>query len=816
LTAAWLSPAAAADPVLRSSFPIGSGIWKFLSPMDFDGDALTDLTVHDLMTQDVSLYRNAGSLSFQLSATITAGLSPYDVRSADLDEDGAADIVVGNLGSNSVTIAWGGSGFSETLELPLGISCRSLLLVDITGDHVLDIVSTGDKRGQVVIVAGKPGKSFAEPRVIPTSLGGPHALVCSDLSLDGRLDLAVWGRNTAPPYVVVLEGRDGGEFEEVPLLETFLAPGDVYQNAFARDFDADGNDELLIFVYKKFGQPGSGEAVLIEHAGQGGYDVKQLGRVKGFGCDVADMDGDGRFDLVVTGPDVLSGSATVVLGISGGTFDFERPCTVQVSSNPGMPVVRDFDRDGLPDIAIPARGESRVDLVLRPLTQCAASEAPCHETLVSFDLPFAGPVAMAEIVPGPPAEAVVVGETEVKVLALEGGVLREHAAFPVSGLPGQLGLGDLDGDGLTDVVLGDISRSRLLVYLLGPDGRPREEPAALQPGIISTHLTVADLNRDGKADILASSSAQDSLSIFLAGETGGFDPPIRQTVTSSPAGIAVSDLDADGVEDIAVALEGSSEILVLTGSGGGEWPDSFKLSNVSTPEELLAADVDGDATKDLVALGASGGTVDVLLNLPDGFESRPYTLPSRVTGRVLETGDLNGDGLPEVLVSDPILRVIIVLENLGGGELRQSGGVVELPPAQSTGGAIALAVEDMDRDGLQDIVLSDSGTGTVAVYRSLGCRKAESFRRGDVDQDGGVRITDAIGILLHLFAGAGPLACADAADIGDDGTVNLTDAVALLLYLFQGGARPASPGPLACGPDGAVDSLGRCMGPPCR
>jgi hypothetical protein len=62
------------------------------------------------------------------------------------------------------------------------------------------------------------------------------------------------------------------------------------------------------------------------------------------------------------------------------------------------------------------------------------------------------------------------------------------------------------------------------------------------------------------------------------------------------------------------------------------------------------------------------------------------------------------------------------------------------------------------------------------------------FIRGDSNQDGKVDVSDAVNTLGHLFLGAGPLSCADAADANDDGSLDISDPVATLDFLFLGGS----------------------------
>ena len=120
--------------------------------------------------------------------------------------------------------------------------------------------------------------------------------------------------------------------------------------------------------------------------------------------------------------------------------------------------------------------------------------------------------------------------------------------------------------------------------------------------------------------------------------------------------------------------------------------------------------------------------------------------------------------------------------------------------------------DDLNGDGFRDLVLGDAASRSLAVFRSLGCAAPPRLRRGDVDQNGRVELTDAIRTLDHLFLSFAELLCPDAADVDDSGSLDVTDAIALLLYLFLDGAPPAEPGGQGCGPDPTTDPLRGCVG----
>jgi PKD repeat protein len=96
--------------------------------------------------------------------------------------------------------------------------------------------------------------------------------------------------------------------------------------------------------------------------------------------------------------------------------------------------------------------------------------------------------------------------------------------------------------------------------------------------------------------------------------------------------------------------------------------------------------------------------------------------------------------------------------------------------------------------------------------KTAGVGGGPTFRRGDVDSNGVVEITDAVKLLGYLFLGGGTPECLEAGDTDNNGNIDITDAVTNLGYQFLGQAPPAAPGPLNCGPDPADPMLGCTKG----
>ena len=81
------------------------------------------------------------------------------------------------------------------------------------------------------------------------------------------------------------------------------------------------------------------------------------------------------------------------------------------------------------------------------------------------------------------------------------------------------------------------------------------------------------------------------------------------------------------------------------------------------------------------------------------------------------------------------------------------------------------------------------------------------FRRGDVDGNGKLEITDAILNLDFQFIGNYVPRCKDAHDFDDNGRIEITDSIANLQHQFVGGQGPAPPGMKSCGKDPSDDTL---------
>ncbi len=178
-----------------------------------------------------------------------------------------------------------------------------------------------------------------------------------------------------------------------------------------------------------------------------------------------------------------------------------------------------------------------------------------------------------------------------------------------------------------------------------------------------------------------------------------------------------------------------------------------------------------------------------------GFIMNIQISPER-TGEflALDDGDINAPNF----TTRPFL-VIFGEADLSQDEVEYApNGIYSLPAA---GGP--MSVETQIRQ-LTNLEIVKDFEDEIEIDPTLGIL---SFKRGDVDFNGKLEITDPINNLAYQFLGTFTPPCEDACDFDDNGKVEITDAIANLSHQFLGTAPPAPPGKDSCGEDPTDDTL---------
>jgi hypothetical protein len=308
------------------------------------------------------------------------------------------------------------------------------------------------------------------------------------------------------------------------------------------------------------------------------------------------------------------------------------------------------------------------------------------------------------------------------------GTLRDPIRQEAGKDPIALAAGDLDGDGIPDLVVantqtlpGGIQENTLSLLLSGPQITVVLPPRALALGRRDPlDLALADFNGDGRLDIaVAARGGNDVLIFFQSGAAASFAAPVAFALPAEPTCLVAADLNGDGRMDLAVGLA-SGDVAVLLQDPIGTGPGLFRPP-VTYPlgdriAQLRAADLNGDGRPDLAVALSFGYTGQLGLLFQDPAQAGRFKpalmLDTGDEGAcALAVGDLDGDGRPEIVVANagaPGWPGSVTVFHDDG-----TPGSYSLRTFYAGyGGPSSVAIGDVNGDGRPDLILAD-GTPMV-------------------------------------------------------------------------------------------------------
>lgn len=296
-------------------------------------------------------------------ADFDVGNAPRSIAVADVDGDGAPDLVVSNAGTDDVSVLMNdGTGqFSEADRVPVGVEPTAIIALDLNDDGAPDAVVANAGSGDLSLLRNAGNGAMSESGRVPLA-GPPHALSAGDYDSDGDPDLAVVRDDAGgESSTVELLLNDGAGAFDAPVSVAALADPQGGKTGLARaltstDIDADGDVDLVV------ARTSDDDLVLLVNDGGAGFTVaRSLNTGDGpLALTAIDVNGDGLRDLAVAN----AGSDDVSLFINNPQFGFGREIRIGVGLGPSAIVAADLDGDGDRDLAVANAGEGTVSILV--------------------------------------------------------------------------------------------------------------------------------------------------------------------------------------------------------------------------------------------------------------------------------------------------------------------------------------------------------------------------------------------------------------------------------------------------------------------
>ena len=312
----------------------GAGAYA-VAVADVNGDGKPDLMVANNCASasncgsygpgSVGVLLGNGDGTFQPAVAYgSGGLDAVSVAVAEVNGDGKPDLLVANFCSNCQNYGYGSVGVllgngDGTFQTAVtydsgGWATNSITVADLKGDGKLDVIvaqcsgpTEGCIPGEVGVLLGNGDGTFQTTVNYSSGANYPDAAVVADVNGDGKLDVLVTNSSTydheeGNGAVGVLLGNGDGTFQTVV---TYDAGGTFTGSLALADVNGDGKPDLVVTDAEDIGgqcsNPGSAVAVLLGN-GDGTFQTAVLYCSGGSSADavaVADVNGDGEPDLVV-------------------------------------------------------------------------------------------------------------------------------------------------------------------------------------------------------------------------------------------------------------------------------------------------------------------------------------------------------------------------------------------------------------------------------------------------------------------------------------------------------------------------------------
>lgn len=282
---------------------------------------------------------------------------------------------------------------------------------------------------------------------------------------------------------------------------------------------------------------------------------------------IGDLNGDGRNDVVAIQGSNNTGE--VLIFYQNATGKLENPVVMNLDIETKGIAIADVNNDGKADLVLSGRSKNalvgwlgRVVVFLQD--PVSGQLLPPQEYTVSSN--YISNLAVADL-NGDGRNDIVVAAPQVGLSIFfqnSAGTLNPEVIYDKVNVMGDVHVADMDNDGRNDIVVPSGLKQFAVIRQIAPGiFSPTPDLYTVQtsywPGFGA--FALGDVNGDGRTDVVTLDPGNNGyLNIFVQNSQGKLDPPVL-VQTDVPFGVKIADITGDGLNDIIYDISGGIMVL---------------------------------------------------------------------------------------------------------------------------------------------------------------------------------------------------------------------------------------------------------------
>lgn len=727
-----------ADFSSRAQYYVSGGYNYRVDLADMDNDGKVDIVTPNYYSNTVSVIKNnsyPGVTSFGSPTNYTTGTYPWDLGLADMDNDGKIDIVVGNSGSNTISIiknttASGNLSFNTKVDYTASTSPFNIELKDIDNDNKIDVSYISQSATNVFIRRNNSIQGVIDATSLNNvvTIAANNSSVLADFEYveingDGKLDLvacyssgqnySLWQNNSISGTISAASFGTRIDFTNSSVgqfLTTYDVDGDRRNDLlFSNNNNISLNlfkNQNSIFAVNSISPSlyATGASIQIPftftmQANPGNFFTAQL------------SDSSGSFANPVNLGTIISSTSGVITGsIPVNTIPGNNYKLRVISTSPTL-----ISEESINSIRI---------LVPPQITSITPAIANVGQTLTINGSNFSV-IASENVVQFGSVRGTVISATSTQL----------NVVLPAGAINAPVSVTVLTHTAISAQVL-KVSYNGIGSITASTFGTP----SSFSTGGATTNpmnIEMYDVDQDRKPDIIIPNngpSAPTTNAVFRNQSTGvingsAFAPIVNFGAASTAWSTQMVDIDGDGIKDMVTINNGAATLSVqrnaqLTNAINiNSFEARADLATASNPNGLGYGDLDRDGKIDLVTANFSSNNVSIFKNISNigtitsaSFATRLDVSTGLNTGPVsVLLHDVNADGWVDMIVANSLNNTIAIYRNTSS-----VGSINFAAPVSyaSNSSPRSMVVDDINDDNKPELLVTNQGSSNFSIFQN--------------------------------------------------------------------------------------------------